>query len=86
MEKWKEEFDKLEICCDDCCDHERENRPGVETRVRDFIEKVRQEAIREVIETIPDRLEYYREIATTNKLKNDWDMTQLKDQLKAKFL
>lgn len=43
-------------------------------------------AYREVIDKIPDRLEYYREIATTNKLKNDWDMTQLKDQLKAKFL
>lgn len=51
--------------------------------LEDFIST---EIIEKLIEDIPNHLEYYREIATTNKLKNDWDMTQLKQQLRNKWL
>lgn len=45
----------------------------------------RDAIIEEVIQAIPDRLEYYKEVATPNKLKNDWDMTKLKQHLRAHF-
>jgi hypothetical protein len=50
----------------------------------EVIHQVQAETAMEVINDIPEHLEYYREIATPNKLKNNWDMTKLKQQLTSK--
>ena len=72
MEKWKEELYKLYPQPAEPSSFWEMGMKGVEA----FIEKVRQEAIMEVIDEIPDSVDFSN--PTMGK-------THIKDQLKSKF-
>lgn len=75
MEKWKEELHKLYPRPAEPSSFWEMGMKGIE----DFIEKVRQEAIMEVIDEIPDgEIDEFTGDSVT--------LLPLKDQLKSKFL